>query len=131
MCPVASASANYHIQQMLQINKEKKSISKRSPSKGLKMKRAIITLAVEKTLMFDPKVYDFSYDFFLYQIQHGLESQISALVSNLQVLQQHQSMAKEKRQRDQEVLIQEQIQSRLTRLEEAQKQLLELQVGHW
>ena len=81
--------------------------------------------------MFGPKVYDFSYDFFLYQIQHGLESQISALVSNLQVLQQHQIMAQEKHQRDQEVLIQEQIQSRLTRLEEAQKQLLELQVGHW
>ena len=81
--------------------------------------------------MFGPKVYGFSYDFFLYQIQHGLESQISALVSNLQVLQQHQIMAQEKHQRDQEVLIQEQIQSRLTRLEEAQKQLLELQVGHW
>lgn len=62
------------------------------------------------------------------QLQHSLESQIAALVSNLQVLQQNHDRQQEMQVKEKESKLQQQIEERLKRLEDLQTKMLEAQV---
>ena len=62
------------------------------------------------------------------QLQHSLEAQIAALVSNLQVLQQNHDRQQEIQDKERESKLQQQIEERLKRLEDLQTKMLEAQV---
>ena len=62
------------------------------------------------------------------QLQHSLEAQIAALVSNLQVLQQNHGMQEKIQDKEKESKLQQQIEERLKRLEDLQAKMLEAQV---
>ena len=62
------------------------------------------------------------------QLQHSLEAQISALVNNLQVLQQNQNSQQELQDKEKEQKLQQQLEERLKRLEDLQAKMLETQV---
>lgn len=62
------------------------------------------------------------------QLQHSLEAQIAALVSNLQVLHENQGRQQQKQDREKENALQQQMEERLKRLEELQEKMLQVQV---
>lgn len=64
----------------------------------------------------------------VFQLQHSLEAQIAALVSNLQVLQQNHNRQQELQDKEKESKLQQQIEERLKRLEDLQAKMLETQV---
>jgi len=61
------------------------------------------------------------------QLQHSLEAQIAALVSNLQALQQNHSRQQEAQDKEKESELQRQMEERLQRLEELQAKMLQTQ----
>lgn len=61
------------------------------------------------------------------QLQHTLEAQISALVNNLQVLQQNHNRQQELQDKEKEQKLQQQLEERLKRLEDLQAKMLETQ----
>ena len=62
------------------------------------------------------------------QLQHSLEAQIAALVSNLQVLHENQGRQQYKQDKEKENALQQQMEERLKRLEELQEKMLQVQV---
>lgn len=62
------------------------------------------------------------------QLQHSLEAQIAALVSNLQVLHENQGRQQQKQDKEKENALQQQMEERLKRLEELQEKMLQVQV---
>lgn len=63
------------------------------------------------------------------QLQHSLEAQIAALVSNLQVLQQNQTRQQKLQDKEKKTELQRQMEDRLQRLEELQAKMLQAQVN--
>ncbi|XP_068730212.1 TALPID3 protein-like isoform X1 [Montipora capricornis] len=64
------------------------------------------------------------------QLQHSLEAQIAALVSNLEVLHQNQGRQQERQDNKRESELQQQMEERLKRLEDLQKEMLQAQSVH-
>ncbi len=70
----------------------------------------------------------FNISIIVFQLQHSLEAQIAALVSNLQVLQQNHNRQQELQDKEKESKLQQQIEERLKRLEDLQAKMLQTQV---